>query len=255
MNTSDPVRDDTEAGTGSDGGPDDTTTPLGTSTRAAGTNEAVTGATTPLGTPTPNTSAAPTTPLGASVGAAPSAAPTRSQTVLPSAPDAATTPLYSPNAAYGATPIGNAAYDGVPTGPAGSGAAPGGNPAADGFGQGNTLPGGWPGERPTTHTWTGPGVGPQQGFGTQQKRPAATTFEGARSLSTTALVLGIVGMVFNPLGGFSIAALVCGIIAKSQIDQLRANGEAAPPDGMAIAAIVLGGIGFAATALLKGFLL
>lgn len=120
----------------------------------------------------------------------------------------------------------------------------------------STPDGSMPPSWPQQHAWSGPDPrsATKPGSTPAAARPVgadAAQYAKAKTLSTVALVLGIVGMLVNPLGGVSIAALVCGILAKSQIDDLRRRGAAAPSDGSAIAGIVLGGLGLASTAFFK----
>ena len=87
-----------------------------------------------------------------------------------------------------------------------------------------------------------------------RQHAALPTPQSVRSLAVWALVLGIVGLVVNPLAGVSIAALVVGIIAFNRREALVAAGYAVTGQGMIIAGLVLGAVGLASTAGFKGFL-
>ncbi|MFC9897654.1 DUF4190 domain-containing protein [Nocardia sp. NPDC127579] len=66
----------------------------------------------------------------------------------------------------------------------------------------------------------------------------------ANTMVTPALILSCVGLVLCPIGMFSIAGLVLGVLARNQIARTGAEGQ-----GKAILAIVLGGVGLVGFAL------
>ena len=103
----------------------------------------------------------------------------------------------------------------------------------------------WP---PSVAPYTEPGV-PNGATGAPP-----ITADGVRSLSIAALVLGIVGVFFNPFAAVSIAALICGLLAVTRGNRLRVAGVRITTEGMAIAGIVLGAIALTGTAFFKAFL-
>ena len=68
--------------------------------------------------------------------------------------------------------------------------------------------------------------------------------KSGKTLSTIAMVLGIVSVVFAWLGWLTLLGLVCGIVAiVLAVKGKKASVEAGEPTGMATAGLVLGIIG------------
>lgn len=149
-------------------------------------------------------------------------------------PGAANQPAagYSPSG--GTTqPVAAASYPPAGGYPAGQPGAPGVPPGQQDFGQQNFGQQGYPGPQggyPGGYQQPPPGY-PQQGYWQPGGYPVAAK---TNALAIVSLVTGILWVFW--LG--SIAALVCGVLALTQI---KARGEAGR--GLAIAGIVLGCVG------------